>query len=85
MAFFEVGDVRLMLAEHEGGSERVGSILYFSVDDVHAARATLGDRGVEFDQEPVLIAEMEDHDLWMAFFRDPDGNQLALMSQVPRR
>jgi len=23
-----------------------------------------------------------DHDLWMAFFRDPDRNLLALMSEV---
>jgi methylmalonyl-CoA/ethylmalonyl-CoA epimerase len=29
-----------------------------------------------------LIAKMPDHDLWMAFFRDPDQNMLALMSEV---
>jgi methylmalonyl-CoA/ethylmalonyl-CoA epimerase len=39
---------------------------------------------VHFDQEPVLIAEMEDHDLWMAFFHDTEGNQLALMAEVPK-
>jgi hypothetical protein len=25
---------------------------------------------------------LPDHDLWMAFFRDPDRNLLALMSEV---
>ncbi len=27
---------------------------------------------------------MPGHDLWLAFFRDPDRNLLALMSEVPR-
>jgi methylmalonyl-CoA/ethylmalonyl-CoA epimerase len=39
-------------------------------------------RGVSFTHKPHLIAKMEDHDLWMAFFRDPDHNPLALMSEV---
>jgi methylmalonyl-CoA/ethylmalonyl-CoA epimerase len=29
------------------------------------------------------VAHMPDHDLWMAFFRDPDANVMALMSEVP--
>ena len=35
-----------------------------------------------FDDEPQLIAEMPDHELWMTFFRDPDQNVHALMSEV---
>jgi hypothetical protein len=27
---------------------------------------------------------MEDHDLWMTFFRDPDANILALMMEAPK-
>jgi len=27
---------------------------------------------------------MEDHDLWMAFFTDPDGHTLALMQEAPK-
>ena len=27
---------------------------------------------------------MEDHDLWMAFFKDPAGNTSALMNEVPK-
>jgi len=37
---------------------------------------------VAFTREPHLIARMDDHELWMAFFRDVDGNVLALMSEV---
>jgi methylmalonyl-CoA/ethylmalonyl-CoA epimerase len=31
-----------------------------------------------------LIAKMDDHDLWMAFFTDPDGHTLALMHEAPK-
>jgi predicted enzyme related to lactoylglutathione lyase len=84
MAFFDLGGVRLMLGEGEGNQGGAVSILYFDVDDVGEAHETLVSRGVEFQQGPTLIAEMEDHDLWMAFFRDSEGNQLALMSERPK-
>ena len=38
--------------------------------------------GVAFDDEPHLIARMPDHELWMTFFRDPDGNLHGLLSEV---
>jgi methylmalonyl-CoA/ethylmalonyl-CoA epimerase len=38
-------------------------------------------RGLKFDDEPHFIAKMPDHDLWLATFRDPDGNTLALMCE----
>lgn len=83
MAFFDLGDVRLMLGEgEEEGPATPGSLLYYRVSDIQEAHGVLESRGVSFDQEPTLIAEMEDHDLWMAFFRDSEGNQLALMDEV---
>ncbi|MDX1647453.1 MAG: VOC family protein [Longimicrobiales bacterium] len=82
MAFFELGGLRLMLGEREDGAAATGSILYFQVEDIDTASDRLRRRGVAFDQDPTLIAEMEDHDLWMAFFRDSEGNQMALMSEV---
>ena len=39
-------------------------------------------KGVPFDAAPHLIAKMPDHDLWMAFFKDTEGNTLALMCEV---
>jgi methylmalonyl-CoA/ethylmalonyl-CoA epimerase len=83
LAFFDCGGVRLMLSAPErdlkpGG----GSVIYFKVNDIRAAFGALRARGVAFTDEPHLIAKMPDHELWMTFFKDPDGNVLALMSEV---
>ena len=85
MAFFMAGDVRLMLAVPENPEvDHPSSIVYFRVSDIDAAHAELSGRGVPFDDEPHLIAQLPDHDLWMAFFRDPDRNLLGIMSEVER-
>ena len=85
MAFFDLAGVRLMLGEPEGTSSGPpGSILYFDVGDLNHAHEGLLSKGVSFDAGPSLIADMKDHELWMAFFKDSEGNQLALMSEVPR-
>jgi len=86
MAFFKAGDVRLMLGTPEGaGGPAFSSLLYFRVEDIRAAHDELGKRGVTFVQDPRLVHRGEEADLWLAFFNDPDGNALALMSEVPRR
>jgi len=82
MAFFAAGNVRLMLSRPEKpDSERFGCALYFKVADIQAAREALAARGVTFEVEPHRLAKMPDHELWMAFFRDPDRNLLALMCE----
>ena len=58
------------------------SILYFRVDDLRSAYQDLEGRGVVFLRSPELVARMPDHDLWLAFFKDPDNHVLALMSEV---
>jgi methylmalonyl-CoA/ethylmalonyl-CoA epimerase len=83
LAFLACGDVRIMLSPPESPElDHPSSVLYFRVDDIRAARADLAGRGVPFDDEPHLIARMTDHELWMTFFRDPDGNLHGLMSEV---
>jgi methylmalonyl-CoA/ethylmalonyl-CoA epimerase len=84
LAFFDCAGIRLMLSPAEKPGEQYSSILYFKVPDILAAAKTLESRGAPFDQQPHLVARMPDHDLWMAFFRDPDRNLLALMSEVAR-
>jgi methylmalonyl-CoA/ethylmalonyl-CoA epimerase len=85
MAFFDLSGVRLMLGEPEGPAfDHPGSILYFDVADLTSAHASLTSRGVAFDTAPHLIADMGDRELWMAFFKDSEGNQLALMSEIPK-
>ena len=82
LAFFDCDGVRLMLSPSEGTSETFSSVVYFKVDDIAKTHQDLSSKGVPFDREPHMIAKMPDHDLWMAFFRDPDRNLLALMSEV---
>lgn len=83
LAFFDCSGVRLMLAEPEAGVPFTpGSILYFLVDDLAAAHADLASRGVSFIHPPQRVAKMPDHELWMAFLHDSEGNTLGLMSEV---
>ncbi|MEO6444567.1 MAG: VOC family protein [Gemmatimonadaceae bacterium] len=83
LAFFQCGGVRLMLSEPESPAfDHPGSILYYRVDDLPSAHQTLTERGVLFEREPQLVVKMPDHELWMAFFRDSEGNLLGLMSEV---
>ncbi|WP_342115729.1 VOC family protein [Pseudoduganella sp. OTU4001] len=82
LVFFDCAGVRLML---EGRPKTVqpgsGICHYFLVEGIENSAATLTDKGVNFEGAPHLIAKMPDHELWMAFFRDPDGHLLALMEE----
>lgn len=82
LAFFDCAGVRLMLGLPEGSGERGNSVLYFKLTEIERAHETLLARGVVFEGKPHIVAKMPDHELWMAFFRDPDKNLLALMSEV---
>ena len=85
LAFFDCGGVRLMLSTTElEEHDHPASTLYYKVDDINAGYEALRKRNVEFIGKPHLIAQLEDHDLWMVFFRDTEGNTLALMSEVKR-
>jgi len=82
MAFFDCAGVRLYLTSHAGDAMHT-SILYYRVDDIGDAVGQLEARGVVFDQGPRLAHRDARHELWLAFFRDSEGNTLALMSEVP--
>lgn len=85
LAFFDCAGVRLLV--EKGGSlpfKPESSVIYFRVPDILLTWTELKRRGVSFIDEPHLIASMEDHDLWMAFFKDPAGNTLALMQEAPK-
>ena len=82
LAFFDLGGVRLMLTEEEGGP-LAQSLLYLRVPDLHAAKEELESRGVTFTHAPHMIHRHEDGtEEWMAFFEDDEGRPLALMTQV---
>ncbi len=82
LGFFDCSGVRLMLDGPAKAQAGNSSVIYYKVLDLQAAFETLSARGVRFEAKPHLIARLPDHELWMAFFRDPDGNLLALMSEV---
>jgi predicted enzyme related to lactoylglutathione lyase len=82
LAFLRVGDVRLMLTTPQGaGAVGANSILYFGVSDIERTHARLVGRGAESERLPTLAAAMPDHDLWIGFLKDPDGNLVGLLEE----
>ena len=85
MSFFQAGTVRLLVGVPEPGQARHrGSVVYFRVPDIHAVHRTLSGRGVRFGGEPQLVHRTATSELWLAEFHDPDGNPLALMSEIAK-
>lgn len=82
MAFFKCGNLRLMLGSSENGQATYSSIIYYNTTDIHHTTALLQSRGVQFEAQPRMVAKLPDHDLWIAFFHDSEGNLAALMSEV---
>jgi methylmalonyl-CoA/ethylmalonyl-CoA epimerase len=85
LTFFDCAGVRLMIEKaHDPDHIAQCSVIYFRCADIALATRELEVRGVIFRSKPHLIAKMDDHDLWMAFFADPDGHTLALMQEAPK-
>jgi methylmalonyl-CoA/ethylmalonyl-CoA epimerase len=85
LSFFDCGGVRLMLDRAEKPEfDHPSSTLYFLVGDIRATQKRLKEGGAKFEDDPHVIAQMPNYDLWMTFFRDSEGNLLALMSEVVR-
>ena len=84
MAFFQCGTVRLLIGVLPAGQPaQRGSAVYFQVADIRAVFETLSARGVDFQAGPHVVHRTAEVELWLSEFRDPDGNQLALMGQGP--
>jgi predicted enzyme related to lactoylglutathione lyase len=82
LAFLQAGGVRLMLSTPQGhGEPGKNSILYFKVKDITATHAAVVARGAKNERDPALTARMPDHELWIGFVRDPDGNLVGLMEE----
>lgn len=82
LAFLAAGPVRLMLSTPQGhGAPGANSILYFKVEDIEATHAAIVARGSASERPPQLTAKLPDHELWIGFLRDPDGNLIGLMEE----
>ena len=83
LSFFRCGEVRLMLARPEAGEpSQPSSVLYYAVDDVHEAFRRIAAAGAEVAHEPRIIHRTPEMELWMAFFRDGEGNTFAVMNEM---
>jgi predicted enzyme related to lactoylglutathione lyase len=82
LAFLKAGDVRVMLSTPQGaGQVGANSILYFRTSDIEKTHSAIVGHGVTNERSPQLAAKMPDHELWLAFIRDPDGNLVGLMEE----
>jgi len=82
MAFFAMGDVRLMMTTPEKDEfDHPASIFYFKVADIQAAHADLKARGVPFEGEPHVVGKMGTTEVWMVHFRDCEQHLLAIMEE----
>ena len=82
MAFFDCGGVRLYLAGGEdAGHGGGGPFVYFRTADMVAQCSALKERNASIHKEPHIIARMPDHDLWLMWVRDSEGNLLGIMEE----
>ena len=82
LAFLAAGNVRIMLSTPQGaGAVGANSTLYFKVQNVQASYATILARGATAERAPQMAAKLADHELWIGFVRDPDGNLVGLMEE----
>lgn len=83
MAFFDCEGIRLMLGLAENAEfDHPASVIYYSTDDIRSAHRRLLERGVDFMADPHIVARLDGVEIWMAFFRDSEGNIAALTSEV---
>ena len=85
LVFFDLDGVRILFERGEAGDN---SVLYLWTDDMEARVAELETKGVEFTSAAHPIHRDEDGTFgpageteWMAFFEDPAGNVLALVTR----
>jgi len=81
MAFFDCQGVRLYLGTAESPEFESQPLIYFRAESARDAGAELARRGVEFTSEPHVVHRQGETELWIGFFRDPDGTTLAVMSE----
>ena len=84
MAFFDCSGIRLYLFRNDNLEMAGTSIVYYQVPDIQEATRGLEAKGVTFLQPPFIVHQDDRHEMWLAPFRDSEGNYLELMSEVPK-
>jgi catechol 2,3-dioxygenase-like lactoylglutathione lyase family enzyme len=83
-AFFDANGTRLYLAKPTDPEFEGTATIYFRVDEVTATFDRLTAAGATVRSGPVIAHRDEGYDLWLAFIRDPDGNNIGLMREAPK-
>lgn len=82
LAFLGAGSIRIMLSTSQGAGVVGGnSTLYFKVNNLIETYAAIISRGAVIECEPQLAAKLPDHELWIGFIRDTDGNLIGIMEE----
>ena len=84
MAFFQAGELRLMIGTNSPDPPARGTVLYFDAPDIDDLAPALEAKGVTFIGPIEVLQRTETQELKLRIFRDPDGNPLALMGMVAR-
>lgn len=83
LPFMEAGGVRVMLSTPQGAGEPGrNSTPYFHVHHVVRVFDDCVAKDATAERAPALAARIPDHDLWIGFLRDPDGNLVGLIEEV---
>jgi len=83
LAFFQCGDTRLLLSLPEKPEfDHPSSVLYFKVDKLADTVMSMKEAGAVFIDEPHMVGEMGKTEIWMAFFKDTEGNTHGVMSEI---
>ena len=85
MTFFDCGGVRVLVGEGVPAQPHSGTLVYFHTTDILATAGRLREGGATIEREPQMIARLPDREMWLALFRDPEGNTVELMSEVITR
>jgi len=82
MAFFDCGGVRLYVDANPGPAEAGGnSLIYFRSANIQRAHSLFQERHVEIHQEPHVIANLPDREIWLMWIRDSEKNLLGVMEE----
>lgn len=82
-AFFDAG-VRIYLAQPTEPGFDGRATIYLRTEDVTGAVAAIEARGADVTVRPTIAHRDAAYDLWLAFVRDPDGNNVGLMREAPK-
>jgi catechol 2,3-dioxygenase-like lactoylglutathione lyase family enzyme len=82
--FLEAGSTTIELIRREGFASQLGGWGHFAfeVADVDQEYAALVEKGVSFHILPKSVPEGDSPSARIAFFRDPDGNELELFQPL---